>query len=256
MGAILATWLVTSTPETAGKKTTHYIDNQAIIKALTTPNSAAGQYLLSSIRQAANRTGSQLTIRWISSHSKVKGNEAVDKLAKDAAAGRSSARARLPHILRSPLPASALAIKQEYISTLKNKWSTLWGASPRKARLAQFGEAFPFSTFLKRLDSLTRKQSSIILQLRCGHLPLNVYLHRINKSESDRCQACYDEEEQVSHPETINHFIFICPAYNEARTELIDRISLNHFHLSNIMKDTNRLKALTTYINRTGRFRD
>ena len=255
VGAILATWLITSTPETAGKVVTHYIDNQALVKALTTSNSTSGQYLLNAVRQAANGIGRRLTIRWISGHSKVKGNEAVDKMAKDAAEGRSSARIKLPHILRNSLPTSASALKQAYVATLKDKWATLWGASPRKARLTQFGEAFPFNAFSKRLDSLTRKQSSIILQLRCGHIPLNVYLHRINRADSDRCLACYDEEEQVSHPETINHFIFVCSAYSEARNELIDKISLNQFHLSNMMKDTNRLKALTTYINRTGRFR-
>ena len=140
----MAAWLITSTPETTGKKVTHYIDSQAIVKALTTPNSAAGQHLLNSLRQAANSTRCQLTIRWISSHSKVKGNEAVDKMAKDAATGRSSARAELPHLLRNALLASASALKQDFSSKLKHKWATIWEASPRKTRIAQFGEAFPF----------------------------------------------------------------------------------------------------------------
>ena len=256
VGAILAAWLLTSTPETVGKKITHYTDNQAVVKAITAPNSTSGQHLLNSLRLAANGTRCQLTIRWISSHSKVKGNEAVDKLAKNAASGRSSARAKLPHMLRNPLPASASALKQDFNSKLKYKWATMWESSPRRARIAQFGEAFPFSAFLKRLDSLTRKQSSTILQIRCGHFPLNAYLHRINKADSDRCNACYNDEEFISYPETINHFIFDCQAHYEARNELINKIGLNYFHLSDIMADTDRLKALTTFINRTGRFKD
>ena len=39
------------------------------------------------------------------------------------------------------------------------------------------------------LQSLTRKHSSLILQLRCGHIPLNVYLHRISKSDTDTLSA-------------------------------------------------------------------
>ena len=84
----------------------------------------------------------------------------------------------------------------------------IWEASPRKTRIAQFGEAFPFGAFLKRIDLLTRKQARLILQLRCGHFLLNFYLHRINKTDTDRCQACYDEEEHVSHPETISIISF------------------------------------------------
>ena len=47
--------------------------------------------------------------------------------------------------------------------------------------------------------------------------------------------------------------IYRNPAYMEARNELIDKIGLEEFHLINIMTDTDKIKALTTFINRTGR---
>lgn len=103
---------------------------------------------------------------------------------------------------------------------------------------------------------LTRKQSSIILQLRCGHFPLNNYLHRINKIDSNRCQACAEQLEGISPPETINHFIFDCPAYTVARNELLDKIGEENFFFPNIMADIIKMKALITFINRTGRFRN
>jgi hypothetical protein len=180
----------------------------------------------------------------------------VDRLAKEAAEGRSSAMANLPHILRNPLPTSASALKQDYNSKLKEKWAAFWGASPRMPRIAQFGDAFPFSAFLKRLSTLTRRQSSSILQIHCGHFPLNAYLHRIGRSDTDRCPYCADDEDGLHPPETINHFIFDCPAHNNAREELVAKIGINLFHLSDIMANTNRMKALTTFINRSGRFRD
>ena len=255
VGAILAIWLLETTPETIGKKVSLYIDNQSIISAIQNPKSTPGQYLLNALRSAANRVACNLTIRWISSHSKVKGNEDVDKLAKDAAAGRSSTLASLPHMLRSPLPTSASAMKQAFNSSLKAKWAANWNTSPRKPRIAQFGDSFPYSAFLKKVYSLTRKQSSLILQIRCGHFPLNAYLHRISKSDTDKCQACENNQEDVPPAETINHYIFDCPSHTDARNELIEDIGREEFHLSNIMFNTDRMKALINFINRTGRFR-
>jgi hypothetical protein len=254
--AILALWIIQTTPETLGKRVTLYIDNQSVIMAMTSIKATPGQYLLQTLRQAANGTGARLSIKWISSHSKVKGNEDVDRTAKEAAAGRSSARVSLPHILRQPLPTSASALKQDFNNDLKTKWETSWDTSPRKPRMTQFGETFPYSAFLSKVQMLTRKQSSTILQIRCGHFPLNKYLHRINKSETDKCQACADQQEDIPPVESINHFLFDCPAHNIAREELIQEIGIDNFHLADIMRDTVRMKALTKFINRTRRFRD
>ena len=256
IGAILALWVLQNTPETLGKTVTLYIDNQSLIKAIETPSSTSGQHLLNSLRLSLNGTACRLTIRWISSHSKVKGNEDVDKAAKNAAAGHSSPMAILPHLLRNPLPVSASALKQEYNSKLRQKWKEIWEASPRRPRIAQLGEEFPFSAFLLRLSLLTRKQSSLILQIRCGHFPLNAYLHKINKSDTNTCPACLNEQEGRSSVETISHFIFDCEAHVEAREELIDKIGMIHLNLLDIMADTERMKALTTFINRSGRFRE
>ena len=118
IGAILALWIIENTPETIGKKVSLFIDNQALVTALSSQKTLAGQHLLNTLIAATNRVGCELTFKWISGHSKVKGNEDVDKLAKEAAAGRSSTMAQLPHILQSPLPISVSAIKQNYMSKL------------------------------------------------------------------------------------------------------------------------------------------
>ena len=109
--------------------------------------------------------------------------------------------------------------------------------------------------FLKKVYSLTRKQSSLILQIRCSHFPLNAYLYRVNKMDTDKCQACANDQEDIPPVETINHFVFDCPSYTDARNELIEDIGREEFHLSNIMFNTDRMKALINFINRTGRFR-
>jgi ribonuclease HI len=141
--ALLALCILQTTPETVRKKVTLYIDNQSVITVMNSIKATSGQYLLQALRQAANTTNSRLAIRWISSHSKVKGNEDVDRLAKEAASRRSSTMVSLPHILRWQLPTSALAFKQEFNNQLKTKWEAKWNASPRKPWLDQFGDTFP-----------------------------------------------------------------------------------------------------------------
>jgi ribonuclease HI len=114
VGAILAAWLIRNTPEMIGKRVSLYIDNQAIVLALTGNGHSSGQHLIQAIKTATYGLPCNTTVRWISSHSEVKGNEAADKLAKAAAHGRSSRRADLPHLLRSDLPVSISAAKQKF----------------------------------------------------------------------------------------------------------------------------------------------
>lgn len=253
IGVLLAIWMLFNTPETIGKKVSLYTDNQSVISALASQGAKSGQYLLNAVRTAANAVGCKLTIRWISGHSKVKGNEDVDRLTKDAAEGRSSAAVNLPHLLRTPLPVSASATKQKYMASLKHQWSAAWNASPRKARIAQFGGEFPYSKFRKQVFMLSRKQSSTILQLRSAHFPLNAYLCRIGKTDSNRCQECDPDQEGPQPVETVNHFLFDCAAHDQAREELTAKIGRNFLNLADIMANTDRMKALVTFVNRTQR---
>ena len=59
---------------------------------------------------------------------------------------------------------------------------------------------------------LSRRDSTILFQLRSDRAPLNAYLHRINSSLT--CQACADAHE------TVTHFIYDCPARIAERRQL------------------------------------
>ena len=177
VGAVLALWILGNTPATIGKMVSLFTDSQSIVTSLPHPKATSGQYLLSSLRTAIENTGCRLSVKWISGHSKVKGNELADRITKRAAAGCSSARDSLPELLRSSLLRSASALKQSFMKDLKAQWAESWEASSRKLRVSQFRGVFPLSSLLNRLNSLSRQQASLILQLRCGHFPLNDYLH-------------------------------------------------------------------------------
>jgi ribonuclease HI/endonuclease/exonuclease/phosphatase family metal-dependent hydrolase len=255
-GAILAIWIIRNTPETIGKTVTLYIDNQAIVMALRGAKPASGQYLINTVILTANALPCKLSIDWISSHSEVKGNEAADKIAKAAAQGRSSRAIDLPHLFRSPLPISASATKQGFSARLNRLWTKIWTNSPRKDRFSRIDPDFPFNKFRKLLFNMTRKQASTIMQLRTGHIALNFYLRRIGKVATENCTKCEEGPNIVHAKETINHFLFECQAYDDERHDLVAKIGRSHLSIPKIMKNTDYMKALVTYINRTGRFKD
>ena len=145
------------------------------------------------------------------------GYEKVDELAKDAANGRSSARIKLPHILRDPLPNSASATKQAYYEKLKERWDDRWEASERSHRMNEIDNNFPFNGYRRRTHILSRNQASLMTQIRCGHIPLNGYLHKISKSETMFCQACLDSEDNLHNRETVKQFLFACPSLSQER---------------------------------------
>ena len=153
-GAILTLWIIENHASTTGKKS---MSLQSIIQSLKTFNSNSGQHLIQALKLAIINNRSNLTVKWISSHSKVLGNKKADQLAKKAAEGCSSALTSLPHLFRTPLPRSTSRTKQAYNLTLHKIWTNQWNRSPRKNKITQLGEDFPFKKFTKTLSKLTRK---------------------------------------------------------------------------------------------------
>ena len=91
-GAILALWIIDNTLETIGKKVSLYIHNQALILVIKTPSTTSGQHLKQSLIHAINTTTYNLSIKWISSHSNVPGNEKADQLAKKVLSSKTCTR--------------------------------------------------------------------------------------------------------------------------------------------------------------------
>jgi ribonuclease HI len=254
VGAILAMWLIKSTPETSGKTVSLYTDNQSLIHSMHRPRATSGQHLVKNLISEAKKVNARLQIKWISGHSNVPGNEKADELAGEAAGGRSSRQEDLPPKLRFQIPMSASATKQEYHSSLLRKWKAMWTQFPRRTKFSeQIDEDFLFTKYRKLRNGLTREQASIVMQIRCRHIPLNAYLHRIEKSASRMCQKCNQGEEGV--PETVKHFVFECPTYTENRRVMENVTGRGQTDLKEIMTDLKKLKALTAYINQTKRFK-
>ena len=244
--------MIRSCPDTIGKRVSLYIDNQSVFASLSSRKAVSGQHLTNHLLLLANQLTCRLSVHWISSRSKVQGNEKADELAKEAASGLSSTRDSLPHILRSPIPDSASARKQAYHDKLMEKWEEMWEVSRRSQRISNIDDNFPFNSYRKRAYMLTRNQSSLMNQIRSGHFPLNGYLFKIDKSDTEFCPSCQGIDGVVQRRETIKHFLFECRAYQRERTELANKIGRGNLNLHDIMENTDYMRALAGYISKTG----
>ena len=252
-------------------------DSQALNKALNNQNSHPGQYLIDEIhnsaeqlhshqdslinageKRAAYRAGRtwkgrirnviNLQLHWIPLHSDFEPNEKADEEAKLASQGRSSDAKLLPKILRKPLPASVPAIRQSSDKLLLRHWKHRWKTSPRYDSMRKIDNSLPSKKFLQHAHNLTRKQTSLLVQLRTGHIGLNSHLFRIRCAESPSCPHCGGIT-----VETIKHFLLLCPKYAQERHILRRQLRRNANSVSFLLSKPAVFKPLMKFINSTGR---
>jgi hypothetical protein len=191
-----------------------------------------------------------MELRWISGHSGVEGNELVDVEAKKASQGDSSEPNLLPPLLTEyHLGHSTAALKQTHLKMLKGIWRTRWLRSPRFSKLSKIDPSCPLSKFQKATAELTRAQTSVLIQLRTGHIGLNKHLARIKRSDTPLCPSCRLAEESV------HHLLFDCPAYRNERHLLNQALGRKASSLKFLLNHAKGIQAVLKYIGRTGRLK-
>ena len=170
------------------------IDNQAAMEALNLNKPAPSHYLVDEAQKLLKKlkrkhTTAKLLIQWIPGHMGIEGKELVDTEAKRAAAGDTSPLHTLPAMLRKPLPISASAARRTLDETNIHAAAAHLAGLKRYPRLRSIDASVPSSQFRKLTANLTRKQASLLVQLRTGHAPLNQHLARMGVAESPTCPA-------------------------------------------------------------------
>ena len=207
VGVLLALHLLRCTPNV--RRGTIHLDNQAVIESLHIHKPRPVQYLtdeiihqVDSIWQRATHPSFRLEILWVRGHSDSMGNERVDQEAKKASKGTTSKESLLPCFLTEceSLPQSMTAIWQAYVTQVTQMWSDNWRSSPHYPKLDKIDPKMLSKGFRVLTTELSRAQTSLLVQLRTGHLLLNSYLHRILKVSSLQCPSCHEAPETDHMP--------------------------------------------------------
>jgi len=138
-------------------------------------------------------------------HEGIEGNEKADTEAKRAAEGpHKNQRNEHYHLIRG-IPDSKSATKQTLKARTWREYEKEFQGSSRYDKAINFR---------KMSAKLSRRQASILIQLRTGHVPLQAYLHRFKLSDTPKCPTCGEE------PETVTHYLKHCQTYEQQRRRL------------------------------------
>lgn len=119
-------------------------------------------------------------------------------------AQRSTDEGRVPQD-RVKLTKRAVQSAQERLGRATLQASTTFGESVRRV-----DTAWPGDHTRRIYDNLSKRQASVLAQLRTGMTPLNGYLYNIKAAESNLCEC-------GEAAESIQHFMFECITWSEQR---------------------------------------
>lgn len=218
-----------------------FSDSQAALELFTNPAQPSSlQYIKRLFKKAQNTLPADKTIAlyWTPGHEGVELNEKADQAARETAEGEERS-ILLPVSLGSLLRQSKEKTKRGVVPIKKFKTSG-----------KKIAEA---------LNTLEKGQAAAIFQLRCGHCPLQIFLHRIGVEDDDKC-----EFSQV--PETPQHFLVFCRKFRTQRQKFRRtlqeeeiKVDINSAlklldtprvfpHLAKFIEETGRFQYLKTYI--------
>ncbi|EIW75360.1 hypothetical protein CONPUDRAFT_40248, partial [Coniophora puteana RWD-64-598 SS2] len=89
-----------------------------------------------------------------------------------------------------------------------------------------------------------------LTHFRSHHIALDAFLHRINAMDSPVCRHCARGVD-----ETIQHFLFDCPAWSGARQLVVRKAGRRAESLEYLLNDERGVRVLMVFVNSTGRFR-
>ena len=125
-------------------------------------------------------------------------------------------------------------------------WSALWNASPRHDKFTRLDKSATIHSIHKPLINLSRRNSSLIVQLRTRMVGLSDWLHKIHRAESPLCQTCQRRED-------VPHFIFFCSRFSHHRIPLRAALGRKATSLGYLLTDEKGIRHLLRYIHSTNR---
>ena len=185
---------------------------------------------------------------WIPSHKEILGDEEADKLDKQASMQQGNTSPIIPSILRLSLPHSKTACKTDFYKRIKEDASNNFRKSTRYDRMHTINPKAPSHDYRELMATLTRHQSSILMQLCTGHAQLNRHLYNIGATATPICPACNRQEE------TVQHYLLSWMAHTQHHQVLINMLQRDALHISKLLSDPTCVPHTLNYIATTQQF--
>ncbi|KAG9185064.1 hypothetical protein G6011_03011 [Alternaria panax] len=179
--------------------------NKAAVLTLRRPRQQSGQSYIGQFYktvQTLRRDGNTVTVLWLPASEECELASLAKQEAKMATRLNARPQTQLPR-MRSTT--HNIARKQG----IAKKVPADVGAYSKR-----IDTALPGKHTRQLYDGLSRKESSVLAQLRTGMAQLNTYRHRIKASTTDQCEC-------GQAAETVEHFLFRCRKWTTQRTEML-----------------------------------
>ena len=179
--------------------------NKAAVLTLRRPRQQSGQSHISQfykIVQTLRRNGNTVTALWLPASEECELSRLAKQEAKTSTRPNATPQTQLPR-MRSTT--HNIARKQGSAKKVPEK---VGNYSKR------LDAALPGKHTRRLYDQLSRKESSVLAQLRTGMAQLNTYLHRIKACDTDQCEC-------GQAAETVEHFLFRCRRWTAQRAEML-----------------------------------
>lgn len=146
---------------------------------------------------------------------------------------------KLPRSRSAAITSSTRKIKRQATAELVE--------SPRARHLKSIDNKFPQLQFPHLVANLSRRQASLLFQLRSGHVPLNKHLYRIGKAETPACPK------RRFRSETVLHFLLMCPGFEAQRNVLTQKLGLRARSMTYLLSSPKAMEHLFRYTHSTKR---
>jgi hypothetical protein len=193
-----------------GQTITIISDSQSALQAIARPSNKSGQHIVHNILEATESLAAhniRLRLQWVPGHSDNPGNDAADRMAKEAVGSDE------PHRFRR------LASRQKRCNEDKiiAEWENAWKSSEKGGHLRRIDSMLPSPRTRRLYDSLPRSRAYLLTQLRTGHSWLATHAKRLRFRDDDKCQC--------GAKETVVHVLVDCPRLKSLRQQLRGKIS-------------------------------
>ena len=113
--------------------------------------------------------------------------------------------------------------------------------------MAHVDPALPSHKTYQTIFDRPRRDASILMQLRCGHVALNMFLWKIRACDSALCSHCVS-------PESVSHFLLHCRRYTSQRRKMRYKVGVAATSVPRLLSDAEVIPHTLRYIAETARF--